>query len=1443
MYAYISIYVCSKLLGCWSPDLDSVKTDMDAKVKAMIKLIEEDADSFARRAEMYYKKRPELMKLVEEFYRAYRALAERYDNATGELRQAHRTMSEAFPNQVPYVIRDDSTLGSSGPEGEPHTPEMLHPIRALVDPDDLQKDALGFSSTNLHALKRNGVYSEESDSGISKRGLKQLNEMFGSGEMVPQNSKLAEGRIRKGMTVHEAEDKADSELETLKKTLAEIEAEKEAILMQYQQSLQKFSSLERELNHAQKDAGGLDERASKADIEVKVLKEALIRLEAERDAGLLQYNHCLERISTLEKMIIQAQEDSKGLNERASKAEIEAQKLKQELSRLENEKEAGLLQYKQCLEMIYALESKISLAEENAGMLNEQTEKAETEVKALKQALTGLNEEKEAIAFRYEQCLDKIAQMESEIFNAQEHAKQLNSEILMGAEKLRTSEQQCVLLERANHSLQVEAESLVQKIAIKDQELSQKQRELENLQASLQDEQSRFAQVEVTLQTLQKLHSQSQHEQKALTLELQNKLQKMKDMEVCNHDLEEGIEQVKRENQSLVELNSSSTITIQNLQNEIFNLKEMKEKLEKEIALQEDKSNALQLEVHHLKEEIMGLSRRYQALVEQVLSVGLNPEHLGSAVKELQEENSKLKEVCKEQGDEKEVLHEKLKNMDNLLKKNAALEGSLSEMNIKLEGSGERVNDLQKSCQFLREEKSSLVAEKATLLSQLQIMTENMQKLLEKNVMLEHSLAGANVELEGLRAKSKSLEDFCRMLKNEKSNLLNERSTLVSQLEDVEKRLGNLERRFTKLEEKYADIEREKESTLSQVEELRYSLTNEQLERANYVQSSESRMVDLESLVHQLQEETTLRKKEFEEELDKAVKAQVEIFILQKFIKDLEEKNLSLLIECQKHVEASKLSDKLIAELESENLEQQVETEFLLDELEKLRTGIYQVFRVLQFDPANWHEGKIEQGHIPIPQIVEDIEDLKSSVLRNEDEKQQLVIENTVIWTLIGQLRLDGAEQESGKKIFEQELMSMTEQHMMLQKDKDELLEMNKQLMLEVSEGEQRQDSLKDELETQGLKLASLQEAYLTLQEENSKLLEEDRLLYERFLGLKKEISALEEENIVLLQEALDLGNVSTVFKSFGIEKAEEVKALFEDLNHLHMTNGELQGKVELLGRKLEMKEAEGLHLNETVDKLQKELHEVSDLNDQLNIQIFIGHDSLRQKASDLLEAEQKLKATHNLNVELCITVEDLKRECDELKLIKENAEKRILEISRDCSKQERELECLQEVNKSLEAEVGILHDEIEEHRIREVYLSSELQERSNEFELWESEATSFYFDLQMSSTREVLLENKVHELAEVCESLEDGSATKSLESKQMKERIGSLESEIGRLKSRLSSYDPVIASLKDNITSLELNILHQKKHVLAGNGEQKVMLFLFLKTLIIESDEHLDHK
>lgn len=67
-----------------SPWLQSTLSELDEKTKAMLKLIEEDADSFAQRAEMYYRKRPELISMVEDFYRAHRSLAERYDQFKSE---------------------------------------------------------------------------------------------------------------------------------------------------------------------------------------------------------------------------------------------------------------------------------------------------------------------------------------------------------------------------------------------------------------------------------------------------------------------------------------------------------------------------------------------------------------------------------------------------------------------------------------------------------------------------------------------------------------------------------------------------------------------------------------------------------------------------------------------------------------------------------------------------------------------------------------------------------------------------------------------------------------------------------------------------------------------------------------------------------------------------------------------------------------------------------------------------------------------------------------------------------------------------------------------------------------------------------------------------------------------------------------------------------------
>ncbi|KAI3965298.1 hypothetical protein MKX01_030731, partial [Papaver californicum] len=97
---------------------------IDAKVTVMIKLIKEDANYFSRRPKMYHKKRPELLKLVEESYRAFRALAERYDYAIGALHQARKTMLGAFPNQIPFNDESPSSPDGLHKEGSGLSPSQ-----------------------------------------------------------------------------------------------------------------------------------------------------------------------------------------------------------------------------------------------------------------------------------------------------------------------------------------------------------------------------------------------------------------------------------------------------------------------------------------------------------------------------------------------------------------------------------------------------------------------------------------------------------------------------------------------------------------------------------------------------------------------------------------------------------------------------------------------------------------------------------------------------------------------------------------------------------------------------------------------------------------------------------------------------------------------------------------------------------------------------------------------------------------------------------------------------------------------------------------------------------------------------------------------------------------------------------------------------------------------
>ena len=106
--------------------------DVEEKVQFMLKIIDDDGDSFAQRAEMYYRKRPELINLVEEYFRAYRAIAERYDHLSRELQHANRTIATVYPEKVQFAMDDEEEnvpkgSGDTLPKALPSLPKSTIP--------------------------------------------------------------------------------------------------------------------------------------------------------------------------------------------------------------------------------------------------------------------------------------------------------------------------------------------------------------------------------------------------------------------------------------------------------------------------------------------------------------------------------------------------------------------------------------------------------------------------------------------------------------------------------------------------------------------------------------------------------------------------------------------------------------------------------------------------------------------------------------------------------------------------------------------------------------------------------------------------------------------------------------------------------------------------------------------------------------------------------------------------------------------------------------------------------------------------------------------------------------------------------------------------------------------------------------------------------------------
>ncbi|XP_019100875.1 PREDICTED: protein NETWORKED 2A-like [Camelina sativa] len=243
--------------------------DMEEKVEYTLKIIDEDGDTFAKRAEMYYRKRPEIVNFVEEAFRSYRALAERYDHLSRELQSANRTIATAFPEHVQFPMEDDSDDNEDYEGNLRRPPKHLHLIPKGSNipevPDiPMKKD---FRSQSM-MLSRKGP-----------AGLRTVSSALAKREAAIVSSGLSK---EEGL----------EEIDKLQKGILALQTEKEFVRSSYEQSYERYWDLEKEVTEMQKrvcnlqDEFGLgaaiddsDARTLMASTALSSCKDTLAKLE------------------------------------------------------------------------------------------------------------------------------------------------------------------------------------------------------------------------------------------------------------------------------------------------------------------------------------------------------------------------------------------------------------------------------------------------------------------------------------------------------------------------------------------------------------------------------------------------------------------------------------------------------------------------------------------------------------------------------------------------------------------------------------------------------------------------------------------------------------------------------------------------------------------------------------------------------------------------------------------------------------------------------------------------------------------------------------------------------------------------------------------------------------------------------------------------------------
>ncbi|KAK2977978.1 hypothetical protein RJ640_023516 [Escallonia rubra] len=208
-------------------------TDMEEKVEYILKIIDEDGDSFAVRAEMYYRKRPEIINFVEDCFRGYRALAERYDHLSKDLQSANRTIATVYPERVQLGMDE---------EDEEYLPKTSTPFQGTAK---LPKGLPVAPKLDIPKVPNFPKKSSKSPSRLmSKKGLLKLSPTDAS-EPTKSSGLSKTGALQ--------------EIDRLQKGILGLQTEKEFIKSLYESGLAKYWEIENQVTEMQAKVSSLQD--------------------------------------------------------------------------------------------------------------------------------------------------------------------------------------------------------------------------------------------------------------------------------------------------------------------------------------------------------------------------------------------------------------------------------------------------------------------------------------------------------------------------------------------------------------------------------------------------------------------------------------------------------------------------------------------------------------------------------------------------------------------------------------------------------------------------------------------------------------------------------------------------------------------------------------------------------------------------------------------------------------------------------------------------------------------------------------------------------------------------------------------------------------------------------------------------------------------------------